>query len=49
MNNHLIVTDDSDSDTEWESNSSDDEVDELEGDELVESVDGCLSRWVISS
>jgi len=38
VNNHLIVTDDSDSDAEWESNSSDDEVDELEGDELVESL-----------
>jgi hypothetical protein len=37
VNNHLIVTDVSDSDT---SNSSDDEVDELEleGDELVESL-----------
>lgn len=38
VNNHLIVTNDSDSDTEWESNSSGDEVDELEGDELVESL-----------
>jgi predicted Mrr-cat superfamily restriction endonuclease len=38
VNNHLIVTDDSGSDSEWESNSSDDEVDELEGDELVESL-----------
>ena len=41
VNNHLISSDDSDSDfddTEWESESSEDEVDELEGAELVESL-----------
>jgi len=41
VNNHLIGLDGSDSDvddTEWESESSEDEVDELEGDDLVESL-----------
>ena len=41
VNNHVVVTDNSDSDdTEWESGSSDEELedDELEGDELVESL-----------
>ena len=43
VNNHLLVSqpDDSDSnfnDTEWESDSSGDDVDELEGEELVESL-----------
>ncbi|KAF8498421.1 hypothetical protein BU17DRAFT_72321 [Hysterangium stoloniferum] len=41
VSNHLIVSDDSDSDfndEEWESDSSDEEVDELEGDELGESL-----------
>jgi hypothetical protein len=41
VNNHLIGFDESDSnfgDTEWESEESDDEVDELEGADLVESL-----------
>lgn len=42
MNNHLLSeSDDSDSDfndTEWESDLSGDDIDELEGEELVESL-----------
>ena len=41
VNNHLIGFDESDSDfgdTEWESEESEDEVDELEGADLVESL-----------
>lgn len=40
VNNHLVVSkNDSDfNDTEWDSDSSEDEVDELEGDELVDSL-----------
>jgi hypothetical protein len=41
VKNHVIGLDDSDSefdDTEWESESSEDEIDGLEGAELVESL-----------
>jgi len=42
VKNHLIVSDDSDSDhfdnTEWEMECSEDEIDELEGEELIESL-----------
>lgn len=42
VKNHLIVSDDSDSDhfdnMEWEMENSEDEIDELEGEELIESL-----------
>ena len=53
VKNHLIISDDSDSDfhdTEWEMEYSDDEMDDLEREELIESTDefpSCLQDSLI--